>query len=211
MGVTSRDLGTRVELVSMDPHFKGITIALYRREQSGRPEYLVHTFSSLDGAADRIAFIRRAMVSLGGFRQEGEGLVFECGNAHQTAARRAFLDACKLDGTTIPERTLTIHDKQLGGNVTAEWIADGIYRVNADGGNEGHESRIESIAAGLRKLGELTAPPTGESDQVVFPCNRRHDVLVSLLLPRALNVRSALREFYEAAGRGLLVAPSQQR
>ena len=45
---------------------------------------------------------------------------------------------------------------------------------------------------------------------IQFACGASHDALVGLLLPRAINVRATLRETEEAAGRGLLLAPSQQ-
>ena len=42
---------------------------------------------------------------------------------------------------------------------------------------------------------------------VAFPCGLTHDALVGLLLPRALNVRAALREEETKATRGVLVSP----
>ena len=70
--------------------------------------------------------------------------------------------------------------------------------------------RVNRLANGLRKLGEMTAVPD-HPDQLAFPCGQSHDELVGLLLPRALNVRAILREEEEASTRGLLVAPSQQK
>ena len=49
------DLGPRVELISMDPHFHDITIALYSPGSDGQPAYLVHTYSSIPGADERLA------------------------------------------------------------------------------------------------------------------------------------------------------------
>ena len=95
MAVT-RNLGTRIELVSMDPHFHDITLALYRQEHAGRPEYLVHSYSGLPGTPERIASIRGAMAILGQLVQDGDLLHFACGAAHQAAARRTFLEIAKL-------------------------------------------------------------------------------------------------------------------
>ena len=62
------DLGKRIELVSMDPHFHNITIALYRQDHAGRPEYLVHSYSRLEGASQRLESLRRSMAILGATR-----------------------------------------------------------------------------------------------------------------------------------------------
>ncbi len=68
---------------------------------------------------------------------------------------------------------------------------------------------LRPLAAGLAKLGELTIDP--EDPTVVrTPCGAPHDDLVGMLLPRAINVRAALRELEESAARGVLVAPSAQ-
>ncbi len=53
-------------------------------------------------------------------------------------------------------------------------------------------------------------PIEGSPNQVAFSCGQSHDALAGLLLPRALNVRVALRDEETAAGRGVLAAPSQQ-
>ena len=95
MGLT-RDLGHRIELVPMDPHFHNITIALHRQQLEGGSAYLINTYSGKKDAADRIAFVRRAMETLGGMELTPEGLLrFPCGDPHELACRRLFLEACK--------------------------------------------------------------------------------------------------------------------
>jgi hypothetical protein len=210
MGQT-RDLGTRVELLSMDPHFHDITIGLYRQDHNGRPEYLVHTYSQREGACERIEFLRKAIKVLGKLEQADEWLYFSCASAHQAAARRAFLEACKLPPTTALEpRGLKAVDKRSGRTVTVTSLGGGRYKLTADGAEEAKVSRVEGVTAGLKKLAEM-APVEGSQDEVAFSCGRSHDALVGLLLPRALNVRAILREEEAAGGRGMLVAPSQQK
>src|SRR5580692_8422740 len=94
MGLT-RNLGIRIELVSMDPQFHDITIALYRRD-NGKPGYLVHSYSGLPGVAERIDSYRASMATLGQFDRAGDLLNFACGSAHQAATKRAFLETAKL-------------------------------------------------------------------------------------------------------------------
>jgi hypothetical protein len=205
------ELGTRIELVSMDPHFHNITIALYRQDHAGRPEYLVHSYSGLEGATQRIESLRRSMAILGQLMPTGDRLYFACSSAHQAAARRTFLETAKLaSGAANAPRPLTVLDKKSGRNITALNLGSGRYQITADGPEDGKAARIDGIVGGLVKLAEVDLVE-GSPGQVAFPCGKAHDALVGLLLPRALNVRAILREEESAGGRGLLVAPSQQK
>jgi hypothetical protein len=210
MAVT-RNLGTRIELISMDPHFHDITLALYRQDQTGRPAYLVHSYSGVPGTAERLQSLRGAMATLGQLAQDGNLLHFACGSAHQAAARRTFIESAKLPpGSPAAPRSLTVLDKKSGRNITARSLGEGRYQITADGPEDGKEARIDAVVGGMVKLAEL-ATVEGGPGQVAFPCGNAHDALIGLLLPRALNVRAILREEESAGGRGLLVAPSQQK
>lgn len=206
MGKTA-DLGRRVELVPMDPHFHDITIALYRQPTPTGPNYLVQTYSSRPGAAERLGFLGRAMVVLGGMEAVGAHLVrFPCGADHELACRRAFLEACKLDpAQPLAARPLSFFDKKSGHQIELVGLGGGAYRVDLEGGEA---SRAAAIAAGLVKLGQLGAPAP---DQVAFACGQVHDALVGMLVVRAVNVRATLREQELLAARGLLAAPSAQQ
>ena len=210
MAVT-RNLGTRIELVSMDPHFHNITIALYRQDQAGRSGYLVYSYSGLPGAAERIESLRESMGILGQLVRDGDLLRFACGSTHQAAVRRTFLESAKLPpGTAGSPKALTVLDKKSARNITATSLGDGRYQITADGPEDGKAARIDAVVGGLVKLAELELI-AGTPGQVAFPCRTAHDALIGLLLPRALNVRAILREEESAGARGLLVAPSQQK
>jgi hypothetical protein len=202
------DLGRRIELVSMDPHFHNISIALYEREAH---TYLVHSYSRLEGTAARLGFIRGAMQAIAALDSADGALRFSCGAAHRAAIRRAFLEACKLapDSTSEP-KPMSILDKKSGLTVRALSLGSGLYEISADGSREQWATRVEAIAAGLKKLAEMEFCP-GDACRLSFSCGQPHDALVALLLPRALNVRAALREEEMAASRGVLVAPSAQQ
>lgn len=204
------DIGTRIELVPMDPHFHEITIGLYRQMHDGAPVYRVHTYSGRAGADQRIAFVSNAMVALGGMMQTPDGLLrFPCGEAHELACRRVFLEACKLaTGGELKARPLTIVDRKSGLNVTASRAGSGEYRVKAEGEGKDGARRIAAIAGGLVKLGEMQSR---SPDTVAFSCGHDHDPAVGLLLVRAPNVRAAVREREMSGARGVLAAPSQQR
>ena len=49
------NIGRRVELIPMDPHFHDISIGLYRQQRDEGVAFLVHTYSGLDGADGRMA------------------------------------------------------------------------------------------------------------------------------------------------------------
>ena len=212
------DIGRRIELIPIDPHFHDITIGLYRQQITdpnlGKafPAFLVHTYSQIPGATERIGEVIQSMQILGGMLKTSEGLLyFPCKDAHEAACRRVFLEACKLASNTQPEaRPLNILDKKSQLTITVDSIGSGIYRVTANGEGRGAARRISAIAGGLMKLGEMEGIETDNKDTVGFACGHSHDALVGLLLIRAPNVRVVLREEEMGAARGTLSAPSQQ-
>ena len=136
---------------------------------------------------------------------------FPCRTWHTAAGKRLFLEACKLDpASAVGPRPLETPDPRSEQSIRVESLADGSYRVHADGATEETPSRAPAIASALVKLGELTAAD-GDPAVVTFPCRHAHDVLLGTLLPRALNLRQALREEELNATRGVLAAPSAQQ
>ena len=212
------DIGRRIELIPIDPHFHDITIGLYRQQLADAttgtdtPAFLVHTYSQMTGATERIEAVGEAMQILGGMLKTADGLLyFPCKHTHEAACRRVFLEACKLTSNTHAEpRPLNILDRKSQLTITVDSTGSGIYRVSANGEGRGAARRISAIAGGLMKLGEMEDIETGNKDTVGFACGHSHDALVGLLLIRAPNVRITLREAEMGAARGVLSAPSQQ-
>ena len=209
------DIGRRIELVPMDPHFNDISIGLYRQNANhgnNAPAFLVHTYSRVSGATERIDSVVQAMQVLGGMLKNADGLLhFACNTAHEAACRRVFLEACKLAPDTPAEpRPLNILDKKSQLTVTVDSTGKGFYRVTAEDEGRGAARRISAIAGGLAKLGEMETVETDNRDTVNFACAQPHDALIGLLLTRAPNVRIVLREAEMEAARGVLSAPSQQ-
>ena len=210
MGQTT-NIGHRLELVPMDNHFQDITIGLYQQHFASGACFLVHSYSSKEGAQQRIDFVHRAMQILGGMEASKEGLLrFPCGSQHILAVRRIFLEACKLnpDGELAP-RPLSILDRKSNMHMVATSLGAGKYHIFAEGESDEVVRRIRVVTGGLGKLGEMT-PVDGVDDQVGFDCGQTHDALVGLLLLRAPNVRTILREIEQSASRGVLSAPSAQ-
>jgi hypothetical protein len=208
------DIGERLELVPMDPHCRNISLALYRQQSDAGSQFVVHTYSGLEGARQRVEFVARAMGVLGGMdssSQDPVRLWFPCHAQHKMAVRRIFLEACKLpSGETLMVRPLTILDKKSNRTITAASLGNGIYGLKADGDEEGKAGRISAVAGGLVKLGEMT-PSSESAERIAFSCGQPHDSIIGLLLIRALNVRAVLREQEIVASRGILSAPSAQK
>jgi len=205
------DLARRIELVSMDRFCDDITLALYLIGDG--TVATVHSYSDRPSAPARLAWLAEAMVTLGGMRPkgtDGRTVEFACGGWHELAARRAFLEACKVDpAMTLGPRPLETNDGRTGQYITVTSLGGGAYRVAAVAQDPNADNRAPAVAAGLAKLAALDADPE-DPTLVRFSCGARHDELVGLLLPRAINVRAALRELEQAARRGVLVAPSAQ-
>ena len=205
------DLGPRIELVSMDPHFHDISIALYCPGPDTAPAYKVHTYSHLPGAAERVAEIMDAMQVLGGMEQTSDGLLsFPCGHAHLLAVKRLFLEACKLPpDQPIEPRPLHIFDKKANATIAVASLGQGLYEARATEQVRGVDRRVTTIARGLIRLGEMDEV-ADQPNQARFSCGHSHDALIGLLLVRAPNVRAAVREAEAMASRGVLSAPSSQ-
>ncbi|MDE2828775.1 MAG: hypothetical protein OXN20_01510 [Gemmatimonadota bacterium] len=203
------DIGRRIELMPMDVHFHDITIGLYQQENAQGTTFRVHTYSQIDGAQARIDSVNHAMQVLGGMEDTGEGLLrFPCGAIHLLSVKRLFIEACKLSmDDDVSMRPLTILDKKSGLHISATPQSNGAYKITADSDEKGADRRIRLVAGGLAKLGELEQV---EEDQVRFDCGMTHDPLIGVLLVRAPNVRSVMRELEQAASRGVLAAPSAQ-
>lgn len=207
------DLGRRIELLPMDPQCGDISIALYERPGTHGATFLVHSYAQGEAARKRVHFITHAMQVLGGLEfahgEPGE-LHFNCGAEHLKAARRMFLDACKLPSDAeLTPHPLCIEDKKSGKTIRATYTGNGAYRLSADD-PETQTARVPVYVNGLVKLGELESSPA-QPDVVCFGCHAAHDPLVGQLMIRAQNVRAILREQEQMASRGVLTAPSAQQ
>ena len=209
------DLGRRIELVAMDPHFHDITVALHRAVGAdGGPAYDIHSYSTRPGAHERLAGIVAAMQEVAGMEAAPESPLrvrFACGEAHEQATRRAFTEACKLDpGEALEARPMELYDKKTDATIRVIAEGGGLYRATADADGAKVVRRVATMAGGLAKLAGMEQIPAS-IDQVRFACGRDHHRLVAMLLKLALNARGVLREQELAAARGVLAAPSQQR
>lgn len=178
------DIGRRVEIVNIDT-FKDITIALYQQQSDQGPVYLVHTYSSLEGADDRIAFVVKAMTVLGGLVSGGEDprtVRFPCGHDHLPACRQLFMRACQIDQTQPLEALpLVSFDKKSDQEMTFEPLGAGQYRLTGIGTDDKQNKRLKTISKLIVKRGGLTL--TNENIHLLqTSCGEDHDALLGLLL-----------------------------
>ena len=205
------NLGQRVELLPTDPHCHDISLGLYREDVNGVAQFLVHTYSSVDGFRERVAYVTKALEVMLGLQAVPDApgrLQFPCGLPHLRAVKRGFLDLCKLEtGTPLEPKPLTAFDKKAAGNLTATGLGSGSYRMTFEEGLDAGPRRSKALAKGYAKLCELELC---EDDRVTFPCKIDHDAMMGMLFFRSQNVRAAMQEEESAASRGQLSAPSQQ-
>lgn len=203
------DIGRRVELVAADPLFHNISIGLYAQNTPDGTRFVVHTYSRRDGARDRIAFVSAAMEIVGGMESADPDTVrFACGCGHLQASRRLFVEVTRIKpGADVRPMSLLIVDKKTDRTITVVANGTGAYEVTADGPEEGRDQRTVTVARGLAKLGSMEYDPQA-ANTVVFSCGQAHDAVVGVLLVRALNVRTVMREIAEQSARGSLTAPS---
>ena len=208
-----KSIGRRIELVAMDGHCQDITLGLYEQASGDGTSFQVYTYSSRDGAAERVRYVAEAMSVLGGMQLDhylDTRLRFPCGQPHRVASRRIFLESAKLPtGTPLGARPLEVWDKKKRKTIHVTSLGGGDYLAGTEGNVGTHDRRAAVAVLGLVKLGHMEAVPE-TSDRVRFGCGTSHDAAVGLLLTRALEVRAALREIESQAARGVLAAPSSQ-
>lgn len=153
------DLGWRIELVPMDQHYGEISVALHRATAAaGAPAYDIHSYSSKPGAADRLAAILQMMVELAGMERCPEAPLrvrFACGDAHERAARRAFIEACKANpaqpGT---QRPFAVFDRKTEATIGVQPLGNGVYRAQgAAGAAAPVAARLGATRAGAAQAG----------------------------------------------------------
>lgn len=209
MGQT-KELGRRIELYSMDPDCRNISLALYRQTVDNQIGYLVHTYSRYEEAGDRVENVRLGLMQRAGLQRipgSGHLLAFPCGARHEKALRRTFLDVCRSDGDQIVAALPLVRtDKKAEGELTVVPEGGGRYQVTAAADLAAGPRRCKAVARGFAKLCEMEL---GEEDEatVWFGCGQNHDALIGSMFFLAQNVRSAIKDEERALSQGVLAAP----
>ena len=206
------NLGQRIELCSIDAHFHEISLALYYRVIDGDHQVTVHSYSQIEGTADRMQFILQALVNIVGLvpvPNDENWLHFECGSFHKKAVQRCFLDLCKNPSDAeLSVKPLQAFDKKAKCDLVVNKLGDGRYQMSAAEETDTGAKRAKALSVGYEKVCQMQLDE--ENCMVAFPCNCDHDAMMGMMLFRAQNVRAAMREEADAASRGVLAPPSQQ-
>ena len=196
--------GKCVELISMDPHFKDISVGVYRKGEA----LTVWTYSQETGVRGRIRQIRDQLVNLGGLvaiENTHDQARFPCGTLHARPLRFLLAQAVEKDPEyTHPSGPLSIQDtktdltlKVEGREQEGRWV----YQVSAEGDPEKIPWRLPAVQTGFLRYGEMEKV---EENTVAFSCGSRHDELLRLLLPYSRNVSAVETMLEESALRGQL-------
>ena len=188
---------TRVELVSMDGQCDDITIALYRQDTPDGAIGIVHSYSSAPGAPERVRSSHGPCARSASSRRPAtirRRSRSPAAPGTPPIARRLFLEAVKVDqrepveprplAAPRPEDRPDDRGRAAGRRRPTASRARRRRRRAEPGARRGARPAQARRAAGRRR----------RADRRRFPCGADHDALVGLLLPRAVNVRPALRE-----------------
>ena len=120
------DIGRRIELVPMDPHFHNITIGLYRQEESGGTTFQVHTYSGVEGAQQRVDFVTNAMSVLGGMQPAAADiriLRFPCGCCARAGSKEGVSGSLQDSSSdrSGPSEAFDIRQKSAQNIVAGPW------------------------------------------------------------------------------------------
>ena len=181
-------LGACIELVSIDPHFHGITVGLFLKDD----ELTVWSFSRKEGTEKRLEQIRDRLVVMGGLvpiKNFPSKAGFGCGDMHLSPLRFLTTRAVERSPTeAIPTGDITVKDLRSPLLLKATPAQDDglcLYSISSEGEFNRKEVRHRAVIGGLMRYGGMqrVAP-----DKASFSCGTRHDELVRLLLPYARNV-----------------------
>ncbi len=182
--------GRCLELVPMDPNFENISVCLYVKGDV----CTVWTFSQKAGVRERIERIRDQLVALGGMEPlpgRADQAQFACGFVHERPLKFLLSQAVgKAPDFAPPSGEMSIKDSRSPLMLTVAGEESGdrwVYRVSGQGDAPNPQVRLRMVVAGFLRYGEMEK--VGDYE-VTFPCGRRHDELVRLLLPYSRNISS---------------------
>lgn len=194
--------GKCMELVPLDPHFYDITVGIYVKDGV----CTVWTFSRKPGAQERVEQIRDQLVYLGGLEAveaSHNQVRFPCGHIHVRPLKFLLAQAVGKSPDYSPSSgELTIKDTKTaltlmvsGTERQSAWV----YQVSGAGEALNVPARLRMVVAGFVRYGEMEKI---NDTEIAFPCGRRHDELVRVLLPYSRNVSGVESMMADEALRG---------
>lgn len=197
-----KELGTCIELVSIDPHFHQVSVGLFIK--SG--VLTVFSYSRLPGIEDRIEQIRDRCIQLGDVKAvdgTNDQLRLISDLYLDRALRFMFTAAVEKDpAAAIPTGRITAPDTKTKLTFVITGAQEGdkyVYTVSAEGEAERAEMRIRAAVGGFIKYSNCARV---DKDKFSFEDGRKYDNFARLILPLARNVSAveAQLEQEEMAG-----------
>ena len=162
------EIGSCLELVPMDPHFGGVSVGLYVKDDV----CTVWSFSRAEGVGERLRAIRDQMVKLGGVEPvdgQGNQLVFPCGMIHERPVKFLLTQAVtKSPDFVHPDGPMTIKDSKSALMLTVKGVQEEdrcVYHVSGEGEMRNPALRLRMVVAGFVRYGEMEK--VGDTEVVV--------------------------------------------
>jgi hypothetical protein len=183
-----KELGSCIELVSIDPHFHDVTIGLFIKDRL----MTISSYSTIDGLDARIEVIRDRCTMLG----DVEAVE---GTTHQLrlisdlyldrALRFMFTAAVEKDPEReLPSGRITAPDTKTKLTFVIEGAEeDGqyVYTVSTEGEAERGEMRVRAAVGGFIRYSGCVRV---DKNKFAFSDGKRYDNFTRLILPLARNV-----------------------
>jgi len=181
-------LGSCIELVSLDPHFHDVSVGLFIKDGV----MTISSFSTIDGIDARIETIRDRCLQLGDV-EAVEGTTDQLRLISDLQLDRAlkfmFTIAVEKDASAeAPSGRITAPDtktKLLFVIDGAELDGKYVYTVSTEGESDRANMRIRAAVGGFIRYSDCERI---DKDKFAFPDGKQYDKFARLILPLARNV-----------------------
>ena len=181
-------IGNCSELISIDPHFKDISIGLY--EKNGI--YSVWTFSKVEGVEKRVRDIRNQLVNLGGMLpvpNTNNQAKFPDNEVYDRPVEFLIKQAVEKPADhRHPDGPISIKDLRSPLTIIINSNQDQgrwVYEVTTSGEFKNPEIRKRAVVQGLVRYGNMEKI---DNTKAIFPGGYQRDKLIRIILPYARNI-----------------------
>ncbi|MQG39697.1 MAG: hypothetical protein FI718_06935 [SAR202 cluster bacterium] len=181
-------IGKCSELISIDPHFKDISVGLYEKNNV----YTVWTFSKVPGVSNRISEIRDQLVNLGGMvpvSDTNNQVKFPNDELYDRPVKFLIkLAVEKPSNYRHPDGPITIKDLRSPLTLIINSYDENdkrIYEVTTEGEFKNPELRKRATVQGFIRYGDMEKI---DNTKVMFKGGYQRDELVRIILPYARNI-----------------------
>ncbi len=183
-----KELGSCIELVSIDPHFHDISVGLFIKDGL----LTIWSFSNHEGIAGRIEQIRDRCTRLGdvvAVESTTNQLRLISDLYLDRALRFMFIAAVEKDpARELPSGRITTPDTKTKLIFVIEGAEENgkyVYTISAEGESDRAEMRVRATVGGFVRYSDCERV---DKNKFAFPDGKRYDGFARLILPLARNV-----------------------